>query len=141
MKLSMSQTPQLLIECDCCDGHIEDHDADCPRHALRELGQKRTCYPCPCCHKTGKVELNMDDLLECRSCRVVLSRGLVPGHDPTKVFYKHIIDLNRDEVFKVAVVPNVRGRGQFPYDIVVQALFKLVEERVAAKAARRTHEE
>lgn len=111
----------MLQRCDCCDGHMEEHEQDCPHDGLKKLTDNlwRQKVTCPACHGSLRMAINKDDFYECEDCRVRCSTGLGSGSDPDTL--PRVVLINVDANMHVpAVILKGKGRGQFKHRLAIR---------------------
>lgn len=102
----------LCVECRCS---ISSHDPSCQTGKfaarIQALESQYRYIWCPVCKK-GDVELNDDDLYECRACH-----GLFCTGERDESFPRHLLIYERgDTYFPVQLLPQ-KGTGQFHVDL------------------------
>ena len=133
MKLGMTQTLRMAMQCEVCGELMPDHDPECPVGKRAEWAKSILLFQCNRKGCRGFVEANVDDYLECRKCRTVYNRGA--SHEDHmektrlfKVGYETFDDIVEMTVFRE------KGHGRFVSDIVLR---RFREEEARWRKARR----
>jgi hypothetical protein len=127
VELRLEITQRLVMECDCCEGSLDNHRPNCPREQLRNL--QREGPRCPVCYK-GEIVPNIDDYLECdnKACRSVFSRSEVcAGEDPDKLENLTVLDFSTNEHYPVLKMAR-KGHGKLRWKRIQKNLMLSVRE-------------
>jgi ribosomal protein L37AE/L43A len=66
--------------CNICGGEGDDHEATCPRRAIKQIWDLliKVTFKCPAC-RDGTTSLNSSDFIECKECNTQFTTGAI--HD------------------------------------------------------------
>ena len=142
MSLNVVQKHRLTLICKVCEDSYDDHAEWCPQGKICELVYGRESYSCPDCRKSGGVQPNADDFLECRKCRSLFSSGLYgygEAYDEGKKQFTLIPLLSNDFDACITVwrLEQSLGQGDFVIDRAIKLLVE-ERERILARRGRKT---
>ena len=118
---------RLEIVCPLCKtnaGNDDEHNPECPRMRMKAAVEANYSWSCNRCQ--GRVEVTIDDFLECRKCRRMYTRGIAPAVDPATLaedFLRQLTPVDQaDNYSKVLVLPRRGKQKRFLLDRTLSAI-------------------
>lgn len=132
--MSLGFSFHIGIACNYCK-RMRGHKPDCPLHRIQVLQKQQKYIPCPKCG-AHSVDINVDDLYECRECHTQYTTCHADD-SWERVQLIGDMDVLISEGLIHALVYLTKGTGKFRIDQAIEEVQKEIEAIEAKKNRRR----